>query len=267
MTATTTTRGVKTKKEEAIYDVTFKGVYYSDQPGIKHNYKITVKMTRDMIVNHGAQSVFSKHLARELMPKAGYTDFANLGTYHIIGCKQITGDKMRDHITMMTRQEMIDFARGYKDGEGMDIELSLYPTDDDLRTAITEYVNDSEGFIIRQQALIDKYGKLLDTRRAALALNAIDMDAINKFDPDNMDNVKDRPLNKNAPKDVELLKIKTTVDVGVDEEEDDEQAMINGEKAIEHNKEKTEQARKNAIKNAEEQKRKDRMKEAQEEEY
>lgn len=172
----------KTPKSDAIYGITFYGTYWTHNPAEWKDYRVeNVRFDQDMILR-GIQSVWKNELGPHMMrmqKKADgslkYPDFRRFRDRYYEPPIKISGKQITQNVDLMSREEMLTYAEDWNDGEGMELELALYPTVNDLRTAIKEYEEDPQGFITRQADLMAKKGDRIINTRNALALQGIEL--------------------------------------------------------------------------------------------
>lgn len=161
------------KKSDAIYSIRFYGTFFTHAPGVYEQFEMTCKFDQEMI-DRDPKSVFKNDLAPEMMPQK-YPNFRRLRKYFDDPAVQLSGSSYKSNINIMSREALLAYAENWNDSEGMEIELAMHPTLAELRTAVQEYENDPEGFLIRQNELMAKFGDKIKNKRKSLALQNIEI--------------------------------------------------------------------------------------------
>lgn len=161
------------KKSDAIYSIRFYGTFFTHAPGVYEQFEMTCKFNQEMI-DRDPKSVFKNDLAPEMMPQK-YPNFRRLRKYFDDPAVKLSGSSFKTNINIMSREELLAYAEDWNDGEGMEIELAMHPTLAMLRTAVQEYENDPEGFLVRQTELMAKHGPKIINKRNSLALQDIEI--------------------------------------------------------------------------------------------
>ena len=156
------------EKEPTIYQIVFKGTYYTQNPAEFEPFELTAKL--DFEMQQRALSVFKNDLAPTLMPLK-YPNFRALRNYYAAECTVISGKQTLQNLDVMTRPQMIAYADNYMDGAGIPLEMVLYDEDEALRHAIKLYQADPESFLAEQAIRVEKEGDRIRRKKAALALN------------------------------------------------------------------------------------------------
>jgi len=172
----------KTPKSDAIYGITFYGTYWTHNPAEWKDYRVeNVKFDQDM-VNRGIQSVWKNELGPHMMRlqknedgSLKYRDFRRFRDRYYEPPIKISGRQISSNPDLMSREELLSYAEDWNDGEGMELELALYPTVNELRLAVKEYEEDPQGFISRQADIMSRKGERVNNTRDALALQGIEL--------------------------------------------------------------------------------------------
>lgn len=164
----------KQVKSDAEYKITFFGTYFTNEgPGIRKQFEIDTVFDQEMLEVHPT-STFRNDLAPVMMPRK-YPDFKRLCKFDYHPPEKISGEQFTDNPDLMSREELLEYATNWNDGEGMELELALYPNLPELRMAVKEYNADPEGFLIRQADMMEKGGDKVARKKAALAKQGIEI--------------------------------------------------------------------------------------------
>lgn len=165
------TRPTKNQIEDAVYTLTFAGIYFANNGGatgfVEKPYKLTCKLTHGHVNRDGAKSIFKHVIAPEFMPKK-YPDFQALSTMHIVDSSCDRPELLEKNIALLTKDGLVS----YIDNEELDIDASLYETDDELRQAVISYNENPDVYKASEAALQAKYGGKRKSAHDALQLNS-----------------------------------------------------------------------------------------------
>ena len=153
------------------YDVTIAGTAFVRDPNTNNKttkpYRCTITLNRQQ-VEAGPVSVFAKHFAPKILPKA-LPGYVNLETHELVQTVTSNGVPVRD-TRLMNRLDM----ELYIAERGYDIYIDLYQDSDSLRQAIIDIESDPSGFQKNQDKIMGIRKESIDLSKSINLLNPQD---------------------------------------------------------------------------------------------
>jgi hypothetical protein len=156
------------RNKSRVYDVTFEGEYFKGENASNslQPYRETVRLNDEHRVA-GFTYVFKNFVAPRLM-KTKYTGFGGLHTHHLVSAVDINDpDYVPNDPAIMNLDQLVAFVKHNE----LPIKIDIYESEDDLRQAVIDCLNDEESFVAAQNKRVQSRGDEIGLAQSINALN------------------------------------------------------------------------------------------------
>lgn len=184
-------------KDENIYEVTFRGEYWTTKKGETSTYEFTVKMDGEA-KKLGFLHIFARHILTdrdfiEYVAKAKYPDWKRHRTHIEDGGVVIdlkTGErKAVNDLALMNYRQLC----AYIEAKGIGIETDLFPLVNELRQALKDYRDNREAFLTHQAKRQELMGRKLSVKKTIKDLNIWKAGVVEFKTPDTLVKAEETP--------------------------------------------------------------------------
>lgn len=160
---------VKRVRADLIYRLTFQGVMKCREGAdeVERTYELECNMN-DKMVKDGPTYIFKNFIAPKHLP-IKYPGYMSLVTYHLIRTACEDEDALESNINLLDRPGLLKYIYEY----GLPVIDNLYKDEAELRSAITECLEDQEAFERNQETLQKLRGKAPQDQSEVDELNPI----------------------------------------------------------------------------------------------